>query len=45
MLEAGFYLAPSPFEAGFVSLAHGEAEIEATLRASEGALRAAASVR
>ena len=24
MLQAGIYLAPSPFEAGFVSAAHGE---------------------
>jgi glutamate-1-semialdehyde 2,1-aminomutase len=34
MLEGGVYLAPSQFEAGFVSTAHGEAEIEATLRAA-----------
>jgi glutamate-1-semialdehyde 2,1-aminomutase len=34
MLEAGVYLAPSPFEAGFVSAAHGEAEIDATLEAA-----------
>ena len=31
MLQAGIYLAPSPFEAGFVSAAHGEAEIAATV--------------
>lgn len=31
MLEAGHYFAPSAFEAGFVSVAHGEAEIDATL--------------
>ena len=31
MLEAGVYLAPSQFEAGFISTAHSEAEIERTL--------------
>jgi glutamate-1-semialdehyde 2,1-aminomutase len=45
MLEAGIYLAPSSYEAGFVSLAHGEAEIDATLAAAEGALREAARIR
>jgi glutamate-1-semialdehyde 2,1-aminomutase len=34
MLDAGIYLAPSAFEAGFVSAAHGDAEIEATLDAA-----------
>lgn len=34
MLDAGIYLAPSPFEAGFVSAAHGEAEIAATIEAA-----------
>ena len=34
MLERGVYLAPSAFEAGFVSLAHGEEEIAATLAAA-----------
>ena len=29
------YLAPSSFEAGFVSTAHGEAEIEFTLAAAD----------
>ena len=38
MLEAGVYLAPSQFEAGFVSLAHGPAELAATLAAVEEAL-------
>ncbi len=37
MLERGVYLAPSAFEAGFVSAAHGDAEIEATLAAAESA--------
>ena len=34
MLERGVYLAPSAYEAGFVSAAHGPAEIEETLRAA-----------
>ncbi|MGH8621114.1 MAG: glutamate-1-semialdehyde 2,1-aminomutase, partial [Burkholderiales bacterium] len=34
MLEAGIYLAPSPYEAGFVSSAHGEAEIGRTIGAA-----------
>ena len=34
MLDAGHYFAPSAFEAGFVSVAHGEAEIDATLAAA-----------
>jgi glutamate-1-semialdehyde 2,1-aminomutase len=45
MLEAGVYLAPSPYEAGFVSLAHSEVEVDATLAAAEGALARAAGVR
>jgi glutamate-1-semialdehyde 2,1-aminomutase len=35
MLDQGVYLAPSAYEAGFVSAAHGEAEINATLDAAE----------
>ena len=35
MLENGINLAPSRFEAGFVSSAHGEDELAATLRAAE----------
>ena len=34
MLRRGIYLAPSAFEAGFVSAAHGRAEIERTLAAA-----------
>lgn len=34
MLDAGVYLAPSPYEAGFVSAAHGETEIDATVEAA-----------
>lgn len=37
MLEHGVYLAPSAFEAGFMSIAHGQAELEATLAAAEKA--------
>ena len=39
MLERGVYLAPALYEAGFVSAAHGDAEIEATLEAARSALR------
>lgn len=34
MLEDGIYLAPSAFEAGFVSAAHGDEEIAATIAAA-----------
>lgn len=37
MLEQGVYLAPSPFEAGFLTLAHGDAEIARTLDAARRA--------
>lgn len=40
-LARGVFMAPSPFEAAFVSAAHGDAEIDATLDRLEGALRAA----
>ena len=39
MLDAGIYLAPSAFEAGFVSIAHTEADIDATVVAAERVLR------
>ncbi len=38
MLDAGVYLAPSAFEAGFVSAAHGESEIAQTLAAARDVL-------
>ena len=38
MLEAGVYLAPSQFEAAFVSTAHTDEDIEATIEASRNAL-------
>ena len=34
MLQAGVYLAPSQFEAGFISTAHSPADIEATITAA-----------
>ncbi|MGH8250320.1 MAG: glutamate-1-semialdehyde 2,1-aminomutase [Steroidobacteraceae bacterium] len=43
MLEAGVYLAPSAFEAGFVSAAHGEAEIASTIDAAGRAFAALAA--
>jgi len=39
MAERGVYLAPSQFEAGFLSLAHGEAEINETLAAVQESLK------
>jgi len=39
MLQEGVYLAPSQFEAGFMSAAHDDAAIEATVAAAEKALR------
>jgi glutamate-1-semialdehyde 2,1-aminomutase len=40
MLERGVYLAPALYEAGFVSAAHTEADIAATVQAARGALLA-----
>lgn len=34
MLKEGVYLAPSQFEAGFISAAHSASDIEATVRAA-----------
>ena len=34
MLDEGVYLAPSAFEAGFVSAAHTDADIDATIAAA-----------
>jgi glutamate-1-semialdehyde 2,1-aminomutase len=45
MLDAGIYLAPSAYEAGFVSAAHGEAEIAATIDAARRAFAAIAAER
>ena len=38
LLERGVYVAPSQFEAGFVSLTHSETDIDATVRAANEAL-------
>jgi glutamate-1-semialdehyde 2,1-aminomutase len=45
MLEQGIYLAPSPYEAGFVSLAHRPADIARTLEAARRAMRKVARAR
>ncbi|MBP5759957.1 MAG: glutamate-1-semialdehyde 2,1-aminomutase [Verrucomicrobia bacterium] len=39
MLEQGIFLAPSQFEAGFLSTAHTEADIEMTIRAARTVLK------
>lgn len=39
MLEQGIYLAPSQFEAGFTSLSHTEADIDATIEAARTVLK------
>jgi len=43
MLERGIYLAPSQFEACFVSLAHTRKDVALTVRAAQEAFRAAVS--
>ncbi|WP_410678790.1 glutamate-1-semialdehyde 2,1-aminomutase [Avibacterium paragallinarum] len=40
MLEQGVYLAPSAYEAGFMSLAHSKEDIERTLQAADNAFAA-----
>ena len=35
MLERGVYLAPSQYEAGFMSMAHTEADVDATIAAAK----------
>jgi glutamate-1-semialdehyde 2,1-aminomutase len=45
MLERGVYLAPSAFEAGFMSIAHTEEIIAETLEAARGAFKDAATAR
>jgi len=45
MLDAGIYLAPSAYEAGFISAAHGSDEIAATVEAARGAFKIIAAER
>jgi glutamate-1-semialdehyde 2,1-aminomutase len=45
MLEGGIYLAPSPYEAGFVSLSHRPKDIDRTLEVARDALRRVARIR
>jgi glutamate-1-semialdehyde 2,1-aminomutase len=40
MLDAGVYLAPASYEAGFLSSAHSDADIAATIEAARGAFAA-----
>jgi glutamate-1-semialdehyde 2,1-aminomutase len=44
LLENGVYFPPSQFEAAFLSTAHTDADVDATLRAAEAAFAAAAKV-
>lgn len=39
MLDQGIFIAPSPYETGFLSTAHSEADVDATIAAAERALR------
>jgi glutamate-1-semialdehyde 2,1-aminomutase len=39
MLDQGIYLAPSPFESGFVSSEHGKSELDKTLEAANVAMK------
>ena len=40
MLESGVNLAPSQFEAGFMSLAHSDGDIDRSLEAADAAMAA-----
>ena len=39
MLEAGVYLAPSQFEAGFISTAHSAVDIDNTVKAATAVMK------
>jgi glutamate-1-semialdehyde 2,1-aminomutase len=39
MLDKGIYIAPSPYETGFLSLAHTREDIDETLNAMEETMR------
>jgi glutamate-1-semialdehyde 2,1-aminomutase len=43
MLDRGVYLAPSQFEAAFLSTAHSRADVERTISAAEASLAAIAA--
>jgi len=43
MIDAGVYLAPSAFEAGFSSAAHSEEDIRQTISAASDAFKAIAA--
>ncbi len=43
MLAAGVYLAPSAYEAGFISISHTDEDVDATVAAAEVAFRASAA--
>lgn len=45
MLDSGIYLGPSAFEAGFVSAAHTDADVAATVAAAEKAFQAILSAK
>ena len=45
MLDGGVNLAPSAYEAGFVSRAHRASDIARTLEVARGAMQAAARIR
>ena len=45
LLDRGVYVAPSPFEAGFLSTAHTEQDLETTVEAAASALREAGEGR
>jgi glutamate-1-semialdehyde 2,1-aminomutase len=45
LLERGVYLAPSQFEAGFLSLAHSDLDVEQTIAAATAALQVARDVQ
>ncbi|RAJ94965.1 glutamate-1-semialdehyde 2,1-aminomutase [Aliidiomarina maris] len=44
MLQRGIYLAPSAFEAGFMSMVHSQADIEETIQAARQAFAAVANI-
>jgi glutamate-1-semialdehyde 2,1-aminomutase len=45
LLDRGVYLPPAQLEAGFISAAHTETDIDALISAAESALTASAAAR